>query len=72
MRYSMTESEKIASDILLEFLEIGLHTVLYVRSLYPESIFVGRKLYGIPVHCSIHPQLNTFITECMKGIQVLL
>jgi hypothetical protein len=62
----------IASDILIEFLEVAVHNVLYVRNIYPASIFVRRKKYGIPVQMSTHPYLNEYITECLKSIRELL
>lgn len=61
-----------ASDILIEFLEVALHNILYVRNIYPPSIFVRRKKYGVPVQMSTHPYLNEYITECLKTIRDLL
>ena len=61
-----------ASDILIEFLEVAVHNVLYVRNIYPSSIFVRRKKYGVPVQMSTHPYLNEYITECLKTIRDLL
>jgi mitotic spindle assembly checkpoint protein MAD2B len=61
-----------ASDILIDFLEVAVHNVLYVRNIYPESIFVRRKKYGVPVRMSTHPHLNEYVTECLKTIRELL
>jgi mitotic spindle assembly checkpoint protein MAD2B len=61
-----------ASDILIDFLEVAVHNILYVRTIYPESIFVRRKKYGIPVQMSTHPYLNEYITECLKTVRELL
>lgn len=61
-----------ASDILTEFLEVAVHNILYIRNIYPPSIFVRRKKYGVPVQMSIHPYLNEYITECLKTIRDLL
>lgn len=61
-----------ASDILIEFLEVAVHNILYVRNIYPPSIFVRRKKYGVPVQMSTHPYLNEYITECLKTIRDLL
>lgn len=36
-------------DIVVEFLEVSIHHLLYLRNLYPRSIFVLRKMYNIPV-----------------------
>lgn len=69
---SGTDSRKAASDILVDFLEVAVHNVLYVRNIYPASIFVRRKKYGVPVQMSTHPYLNEYITECLKTIRDLL
>jgi mitotic spindle assembly checkpoint protein MAD2B len=57
---------------LVDFLEVAVHNVLYVRNIYPPSIFVRRKKYGVAVHMSTHPYLNEYITECLKTIKELL
>ncbi|XP_021922607.1 mitotic spindle assembly checkpoint protein MAD2B isoform X3 [Zootermopsis nevadensis] len=69
---SGTDGGDAASDILIEFLEVAIHNVLYVRNIYPTSIFVRRKKYGVPVQMSTHPYLNEYITECLKTIKDLL
>lgn len=65
---SVKESE-VVIDILCEFLEVIIHNILHVRKLYPDSIFVKRKKYGVVVYRSIHPQLNEYITECLKAVK---
>ncbi|KAF5282757.1 hypothetical protein FQR65_LT02754 [Abscondita terminalis] len=65
---SLKESEVI-TNILCEFLEVVIHNILYIRKLYPECIFVKRKKYGVVVYRSIHPQLNEYITECLKAVR---
>lgn len=37
--------------------------------MYPEAIFVKRRKYGIIVYQSVHPQLNEYITECLKSAE---
>lgn len=69
---SVLELSVTASDILIEFLEVAVHNILYIRNIYPTSIFVRRKKYGVPVQMSIHPYLNEYITECLKTIRDLL
>lgn len=66
------EFENAAADILLEFLEVAIHNIIYIRHIYPSSIFERRKKYGVPVQMSIHPHLNEYITECLKTIKELL
>ncbi|XP_017786015.1 PREDICTED: mitotic spindle assembly checkpoint protein MAD2B [Nicrophorus vespilloides] len=58
----------VVVDILCEFLEISVHNILYVRKIYPESIFVPKRKYGVVIHKSQHPLLNDYIAECMKAV----
>lgn len=37
--------------------------------MYPEAIFLKRRKYGIVVYQSVHPQLNEYITECLKSVE---
>ena len=40
-------------DILAEFLEVAFHTILYVREIYPKSVFELKKKYDAPIYVSI-------------------
>ncbi|KAK3931832.1 Mitotic spindle assembly checkpoint protein MAD2B [Frankliniella fusca] len=59
-------------DILVEFLEVSIHQLLFLRNLYPPTIFVLRKMYNIPVQVSKHPGLNQYITESLRSARELL
>lgn len=37
--------------------------------MYPESIFVRRRKYGLVVYQSVQPQLNEYITDCLKAVE---
>lgn len=43
--------------------EITLHTILYLRALYPPSTFARRRAHGVPVYQSRHPQVREYIAE---------
>lgn len=62
----------VTPDILLEFLEAAFHQILYFRKLYPDSIFTKKKLYGIGIHVSEHPELNEYIVNVLKCLRELL
>ncbi|KAF8481983.1 DNA-binding protein [Russula ochroleuca] len=51
-----------------EFIEVAIHTILYVRQVYPADLFVRRKKYETPVYQSRHPGLNEYIAGAMKAI----
>ena len=48
--------------------EVAIHTILYVRQVYPADIFVRRKKYDTPVFQSRHPSLNEYISGAAKAI----
>lgn len=48
--------------------EVAIHTILYVRQIYPAEIFVRRKKYDTPVFQSRHPSLNEYISGAVKAI----
>lgn len=46
-----------------------MHNILYTRKLYPDSVFVPKRKYGIVVYQSVHPLLNEYITDCLKAVE---
>lgn len=48
--------------------EVAIHTILYVRQVYPAEIFVRRKKYNTPVFQSRHPALNEYISGAIKAV----
>ncbi|XP_072385198.1 mitotic spindle assembly checkpoint protein MAD2B [Diabrotica undecimpunctata] len=62
-------SVKLApSDILCEFLEVVIHNIVYIRKLYPETIFSRKRKYGVVVYQCIQPDVNNYITEVLKSV----
>lgn len=53
---------------ITEFIEVAIHTILYVRQIYPADLFVRRKKYETPVYQSRHPGLNEYIAGAVKAI----
>ncbi|OBZ78751.1 Mitotic spindle assembly checkpoint protein MAD2B [Grifola frondosa] len=53
---------------ITEFIEVAIHTILYVRQVYPAELFVRRKKYNTPVFQSRHPALNEYISGAIKAI----
>ncbi|EWM23863.1 mad2 mitotic arrest deficient-like 2 [Nannochloropsis gaditana] len=56
-----------ATAVLLEFLEVAVHQVLYNRGVYPPAIFERRRKYDVPVFMSRHPDLNLYIHEVLHA-----
>ncbi|KAG2155598.1 DNA-binding protein [Suillus clintonianus] len=53
---------------ITEFIEVAIHTILYVRQIYPADLFVRRKKYDTPVFQSRHPALNEYISGTIKAV----
>jgi len=59
-------------DVVLEFFEICFHSILFLRKVYPSSIFTLKKKYNVPVHVCIYPDLNKYISDVLKSINKFL
>lgn len=59
-------------DVVLEFLCVAFHNILYYSSIYPTSIFEMRRKYSIVVYRSIHPEVNQYIDLCLKSARECL
>lgn len=55
----------------MEFVEVYISSVLYLRGLYPAQIFKRRKFCNLPVWCSIYPKLNDYLREIYLAIKDL-
>ncbi|KAI0735013.1 DNA-binding protein [Earliella scabrosa] len=53
---------------IAEFIEVAIHTILYVRQVYPAELFVRRRKYDTPVFQSRHPALNEYIAGAVRAI----
>ncbi|KAI0654258.1 DNA-binding protein [Cubamyces menziesii] len=53
---------------ILRPVEVAIHTILYVRQVYPADLFIRRKKYDTPVFQSRHPGLNEYIAGAVRAI----
>lgn len=56
-------------DVLCEFFEVVVHNLLFIRKLYPETIFEERKKYDTLVYQCIQPQIVEYISGCLAAIK---
>ena len=49
-------------------MEVSVHTILYLRNVYPKDLFVRRKKYDAPVYQARHPDLSTYISAAVKSV----
>ena len=54
-------------EVLLDFLTVAIHDILYSRSVYPEEMFLSVKRFNVPVHVSRHPEVNSYIKESLDA-----
>ena len=55
------------ANILLSFIEVAVHQLLYLRGLYPRETFERAREYGLPVHVSRHPGLSASIHAALHA-----
>ena len=48
--------------------EVAVHTILFVRRLYPVDLFTRKKKWDAPVYQSRHPALNEYISGAVKAV----
>ncbi|KAI8812601.1 DNA-binding protein [Cladochytrium replicatum] len=56
-------------DALVEFLEVAIHLILYLRNVYPAAWFDRAMKYKIPVWQSSHPGLKKYIQDILKNLR---
>ncbi|CAD6446347.1 a8e2384b-11ff-422f-ba91-46e6e07c10b3 [Sclerotinia trifoliorum] len=53
---------------LLSFLTLSIHTILHARGLYPKNTFLLTRAFNFPVPQNRHPQLCTYINNCITSL----
>ncbi|XP_030448123.1 DNA polymerase zeta processivity subunit-like isoform X1 [Syzygium oleosum] len=55
--------------ILVEFLEVAITSIVYLKRLYPSGAFERRRYLNLVVHRARHPQLRNYIQMSVSGLQ---
>lgn len=58
-------------DFLVEMLEVLINTIIYVRNVYPQSIFKRHKIYNTFCYICIYPPLRDYIQNVIKSAATL-
>ncbi|XP_033764002.1 mitotic spindle assembly checkpoint protein MAD2B-like [Pecten maximus] len=61
------ETGSVSIDILCEFLEVAIHSILYLRDLYPRGVFEKRKKYNVPVQMCLHPHVCQYVVNIVDS-----
>jgi mitotic spindle assembly checkpoint protein MAD2B len=52
-----------------EFLTVAVHTILYERSIYPQTSFLTARRYNHPVRQSRHPKVCEWINNAILSVE---
>ncbi|XP_073146273.1 DNA polymerase zeta processivity subunit [Henckelia pumila] len=54
--------------ILVEFLEVAITSVVFLKGVYPNGAFERRRYLNVVVHKARHPQLSEYIHSAVNGL----
>lgn len=60
----------LGANVVCEFLEVAWHQLLYIRDLYPASVFARRRIYGISVKMCLHPEVVDYIVKVLETVRL--
>lgn len=69
---SKTESAitlKGSADIVTEFFNYGINSIIYQRGIYPVESFSREEKYGLAILMTKNSELQTFISSILKQLQ---
>lgn len=55
-----------------DFLTVAIHTILYERSIYPQTSFLSARKYNFPVRQSRHPKVCEWINDAIAAVETEL
>jgi mitotic spindle assembly checkpoint protein MAD2B len=65
----MPETYHTTLNHFTHFLAAYIHTLLYLRSLYPRSSFLTTRFHNTPVHQSRHPLVCDWIRDAVSAVR---
>ncbi|EPS63047.1 hypothetical protein M569_11741, partial [Genlisea aurea] len=58
--------------ILVEFLEVAINSIVFLKGLYPNGAFERRRYMNVVVHRARHPELNDYIHSAVHGLLIFI
>lgn len=55
-----------------DFLTVATHTILYERSIYPQTSFLSARKYNFPVRQNRHPKVCEWINDAVAAVETEL
>lgn len=59
-------------DIVVEFFNYGINSILYQRGLYPSETFMHREKYGLPLLVTRNPELKKYLDIVLDQMRKFL
>lgn len=59
-------------DIVIEFFNYGINSILYQRGLYPSDSFMQREKYGLPLLVTTNPDLKKYLDIVLNQMRKFL
>lgn len=59
-------------NIVVEFFNYGINSILYQRGLYPSETFMQREKYGLPLLVTKNPQLKSYLDIILEQMRKFL
>lgn len=59
-------------DIVVEFFNYGINSILYQRGLYPSNSFIQREKYGLPLLVTTNPDLKRYLDIILNQMRKFL
>lgn len=56
----------------IDFLTVAIHTILYERSIYPQTSFLSARKYNFAVRQNRHPKVCEWINDAIAAIETEL
>lgn len=60
------------NELILEFLECSIHSILKTRCVYPPELFEKSVKYGVSCWRCRHPEVNEYISRVLSNARPLL
>ncbi|CAI9760333.1 unnamed protein product [Fraxinus pennsylvanica] len=57
-----------SAQILVEFLEVAITSIVFLKGVYPNGAFERRRYMNLVVHKARHPELNEYIRSAVNGL----
>ncbi|XP_076943294.1 DNA polymerase zeta processivity subunit-like [Bidens hawaiensis] len=60
--------QRESSLLLIEFLEVAITSIVFLKGIYPTGAFERRRYMNLVVHSARHPQLHRYIHDSLNAL----